>query len=148
MKVVLLDNIRGVGHVGDIKDVADGYARNFLYPRNLARPATAGAIKDAAALQAKKLQAMTLATTEAEAVAQKLSGTTVTISAKANEQGTLFAGIEASEIADETSKVAGVHISPEQVLLPEHIKDVGSHIVRIELVEGVHVDVTVEVVAA
>lgn len=145
MKVVLLDNIKGVGQVGDVKDVNDGYARNFLFPRKAARPATDGILKDIQALKAKKLQFAALRHQEAVELCGKLAGTRVELSAKANEQGTLFAGVEAHHVARALSATAGIQIPDEAVRLTDHIKNVGDHTVTVELAEGATCDITVAV---
>ena len=147
MKVVLLDNIKGIGQVGDIKDVSDGYARNFLFPRRSARPASEGVLKDVQALKLKKLQELALAKDKAVELAAKLAGTKIELSGKANDKGTLFAGIEAHHVADAVSAAGGVKISPDMVKLPEHIKTVGEHQVTLELADGVTAEVHVNVTA-
>src|SRR5690349_6749080 len=118
MKVILLDNIRGVGQVGDVKDVSDGYARNFLLPNGKAKAASAGALKDVDAIKGKRLAALAVARTEAEAAAAKLSGTVIELTGKANEQGTLFAAITAGDIAEALSTSAGMRFEAAQIALP------------------------------
>jgi large subunit ribosomal protein L9 len=147
MKVVLLDNIKGIGQVGDIKDVSDGYARNFLFPRNAARSASEGVLKDVQTLKLKKLQELALAKDKAQELATKLAGIQLELTGKANDKGTLFAGIEAHHVADAVTSAAGVKISPDMVKLPEHIKTVGEHQVVLELADGVTASVTVVVTA-
>ena len=147
MRVVLLDNIKGIGQVGDIKDVSDGYARNFLFPRRAARPASVGILKDVQTLKLKKLQEFALAKDKAQELATKLAGMKIELTGKANDKGTLFAGIEAHHVADAITAVAGVNISADTVKLPEHIKTVGEHQVILELTDGVTASVTVVVIA-
>ncbi|HTP57107.1 MAG TPA: 50S ribosomal protein L9 [Candidatus Paceibacterota bacterium] len=145
MKVVLLDNVRGIGHVGDVRDVADGYARNFLLKRGLAHAATPGAIRDASVHASKKQEANALAHTEMAALADRLRGTTVNVAGHANEKGTLFDSIDAAKVAEAVSASAGIRISPDQVRLPEHIKTIGEHPIVLELADGITADVTVSV---
>jgi large subunit ribosomal protein L9 len=133
MKVILLDNIRGIGRVGDLKDVNDGYARNFLIPRKLARVAGAQAQQEAEAMKARRLEASTLAEAEAERLAAVISQTTLTMHGRANAKGTLFAGIESSHIAEVLSAAVHAHISDRMVLLEEHLKTLGEHTVRIRV---------------
>jgi len=147
MKVVLLDNIKGIGQVGDVKNVSDGYARNMLLPRGLAKPVTEGLLKDIEALKAKKLQAIALAHAEAQKLAEKINGTKIQLTGKANEQGTLFAGIEAHQIAQTLSKTAGIQIDAAALELPEHIKTLGEHSIRVNLSADVTADIVVEVIA-
>jgi len=147
VKVVLLDNIKGLGRVGDVKGVSDGYARNKLFPFKLARPATEGIIRDVESIKAKKLQAASLAHQEAQALAEKLTGARIELSGPANAQGKLFAGIEAEAIAQALSKVAGVHINASMIQLEEHIKTIGEYPVLVTLADNVTVPITVVVSA-
>lgn len=147
MKVILLDNIRAVGKVGDIKDVRDGYARNFLLPRNLARIASDGVVKDVEQIKAKKLAAYEMAQTQAKQVAEKLKDTEIEIKGAANEKGTLFAAIETEQLAKELSTAAGVRVDPAHIILAAPVKTVGEHTVTVELTDEVSVDVSVKVSA-
>ena len=147
MKVILLDNIRALGRVGDTKSVNDGYARNFLIPRGLAKAATEGAAKEADALKADRLNAHTLATHEAKALAERLTGTSVTVKGKASEHGTLFAGISSDVLANAISRAAGVHVTPEQLHPHDHLKTVGDHSVTVGFPGGNEVDVSVVIEA-
>ena len=148
MKVVLLDNIKGIGAVGTVKDVSDGYARNFLLPKGLAKLASSAVLREVEALKAQKLESMKLAHGEAELVAKKIDGATVQIAGRANEKGTLFSAISAHDVAEAVSAIAGARIDATQVRLEEHIKTAGAHPVTIELVEGVRATVTVDVLTA
>ncbi|HXK36475.1 MAG TPA: 50S ribosomal protein L9 [Candidatus Paceibacterota bacterium] len=148
MKVVLLDNIKGIGMVGSVKEVSDGYARNFLLPKGLAKLASPAVLKEAESLKARKLEATKLAHDEAQGVAQKIEGATVVLAGRANERGTLFSAIGADDIAQAVSAIAGARIDASQVKLDEHIKTAGAHQVVIELVEGIRATVTVDVQTA
>ena len=136
MKVVLLDNVRGIGQVGDVRDVSDGYARNFLLRRNLARAATPGAVKDAAVVTSHRQSSQQVAQTAAQELASKVSGMSVSLVGKANEKGTLFAAISSVTIDGTTFE------------LPEHIKTTGEHPVTLHLADGVTATVTVTVTAS
>jgi large subunit ribosomal protein L9 len=135
MKVVLLTNIRGIGHVSDIKEVNDGYARNFLFPRKAARPVTDGILKEVATTKAQKLQAATQSRDQAQALAKTLSGTRVELTGKASPKGKLFAAI------------TQVTIDGRTFTLPEPIKTTGEHPVLLELTDGITASVTVVVTA-
>ncbi len=145
MKVVLLDNIKGVGQVGDIKEVSDGYGRNFLLPRGLGKRVTDGVIKEVAGLKIKKLQLQALAHTQSVELAATLAGTTVTLQGKANEKGTLFSSVSEADIAEQLSKQAGVHIPASAIAIEGHIKSIGSHAAQVRLADDVSTDITVEV---
>jgi len=146
MKVILLDNIKGIGRIGDIKDVNDGYARNFLFPRKLAKVATDGAAKELEHMKAKKLEASSLAKEESAKLAETLKGASVLLQEKANEKGKLFSAITAKELAGELSKLANAHITPNAIELPEHIKSIGQHPIRLNLPGNITLDLTVEVI--
>lgn len=143
MKVLLLDNIRGIGQVGDIKDVADGYARNFLLARGKARAVTASAARDAESLKARKREALHIARQEAEALKEKMTGLSVSVTGTANPKGTLFAAIDPAAIADRLSSVLHVRIDPSQLHPTDHLKTVGEHTVGISLPGGVTAQVLV-----
>lgn len=145
MKVILLDNIRGVGRVGDVKDVSDGYAKNFLLPRGKARPASADAVQGIAALKASRDAAAAMERTEAEAAARNIAGTVVRLTGRANPKGTLFAARTAADVADALAAQTGVRITPEQVGLSDHLKTVGDHSVTLELADGITADITVTI---
>lgn len=145
MKVILLDNIRGVGRIGDIKDVSDGYAKNFLLPRGKARPASAGAAHDIAALKAGRDAAVAMAHEEAEAAARTLAGAVIRLTGKANPKGTLFAARTPADVADALAAQTGIRVAPDQVILPEHLKTLGDHPVSVRLGDGVSADVTVTI---
>lgn len=145
MKVILLDNIRGVGMAGDIKEVNDGYARNFLLPRKLARLASAGAVQNISLLKKNKLTAIQVAKENAKKVSEFLKGTTITLSARTNEKGTLFDGIEAKDIARAMQEKHGISVPPEHIKLSQHIKHTGPHYVIIELDPKIKVEIVVEV---
>lgn len=147
MKVVFLDNVKGIGRVGDVKEVNDGYARNFLFPRKLGRPATEGIVKAVASLKAQKLEAHAMERAQAAALAEKLRGQTIIVTGKANAKGTLFSGIPAELIAERVSALAGVHISASAVTSHEHLKHVGIHTVGLKLSEGITTEIAVDIQA-
>jgi large subunit ribosomal protein L9 len=145
MKVVLLDNVKGIGQVGDIKEVSDGYGRNYLLPRGLGKRVTDGVIKEVAGLKIKKLQALAMVHSQSVELASKLAGATIVLHGKANEKGTLFSGITQADIATELSKLAGAHIPETAIALEGHIKSIGAHTARVMLAEDVVADITVDV---
>ncbi len=147
MQVILLDKVANLGNLGDVVKVKDGYARNFLIPTKRARRATETAIKEFEARRAdlEKAAAEKLAT--AQAVGDKLSGKTVTISQKAGVDGRLFGSVTNADIADGLKK-AGFDIAKAQVRLPNGpLKTVGEHPVSVAAHTDVVVEITVAVVA-
>ena len=146
MKVIFLKDVRGVGHKHEVKNVADGYAGNFLFPGGLAEPATKEKI--ARLEQTKKDQEETLhkQEEELEGKIQELHGKTVTIAVRATEKGGLFKSVTAKDIAHALKTQHNIEI-PETVVRAEPIKTTGEHVV---LLQGkVHkADIGVVVVAA
>ena len=146
MKVVFLKDVEGSGKVGEIKNVADGFARNFLLPRGLAAPATATAIKKGEAAAAAEARRQAQLDEQAQTLADKLAAG-VTITAKAGRKGRLFGSVTQADIAQEIANILGQEIDRHQVLLAEPIKEVGTHEVVLQLTRNVRPNVLVEVVA-
>lgn len=145
MKVILTDEIRGLGTRGDIVTVKDGYARNFLIPKKLAREATPGNLK--AIEQERKKWA--LLAQEEKAVAQKaadsVKGMKVTIQKRIGDHGQLFGSVTANEIADALEE-KGVHVEKRRIELDHPIKTLGVHDVEVRLHRDVNAQIQVEVV--
>ena len=147
MKVVFLQDVEGSGRVGEIKNVADGYARNFLLPRGLAAPATAAAIKKAEARAAAEARSQAQLDEQAQALAEKLAGSAIIIVAKAGRRGRLFGSVTQADIAQEITNILGQEVDRHQVLLAEPIKEIGSHEVVIQLTRNVQPTISLEVLA-
>jgi len=146
VKVVFLKDVEGSGKVGEIKNVADGFARNFLLPRGLAAPATATAIKKGEAAAAAEARRQAQLDEQAQTLADKLAAG-VTITAKAGRKGRLFGSVTQTDIAQEIANILGQEIDRHQVLLAEPIKEVGIHEVALQLTRNVRPTVLVEVVS-
>jgi large subunit ribosomal protein L9 len=140
MKVILLKDVANVGLEGEIKEVAIGYARNFLFPQKLAEEATTEAVKRIEIEQAKKAKAaeQDLATTEK--LAASLEGQTVEIAAKANDQSVLYAAVPPAKIAA-ALKAIGFSVNKEMISA-EHIKELGEHEIVINLNHGLEARIT------
>lgn len=143
MEVLLLKDVEQLGEAGQIKRVANGYARNFLIPRGLAVAATPGAVKQAelqlesdARRQAKELD-------EAQALAQVLDGRTVTFQARAGESDRLYGSITNANIADALSEQAEQEVDRRKIVMDEPLKELGTHAVTIRLAPGAEAKVTV-----
>lgn len=147
MKVLLEQDIKGTGKQGQIVEVNDGYARNFLLPRKLASPADAASINAAnirkSAAQHKKFQAGVTAREQAKA----LAGVVVRVSAKVGENGKLFGAITSKEISAALESQYGVTIDRKKISLGEPIRAIGQQTVTARLFEGTDATFTVEVVA-
>lgn len=141
MKVILTDDIKGLGHRGDAVTVAPGFARNFLMPKGLALAATAGNVKR---LEQEKRRYDARVATEkgqAEAVAKTVEGMTLVLKKKAGEQNALYGSVTSAELADALA-AKGVTVDKRRIELEEPIKRLGQHTVHVKL----HRDVTVGVV--
>ena len=146
MKVVFLQNVEGSGRTGEIKEVADGFARNFLLPRRLAAPATADAIKRAEAIAAAEARRQAELDDQARTLAEKMTAPIV-ITVRAGEQGRLYGSVTAADIAEEASKLAGQEVDRHLMVLEEPIKEVGLYEVPLRLSRNVVATLMVEVVA-
>ncbi|MBA3304327.1 MAG: 50S ribosomal protein L9 [Thermoleophilaceae bacterium] len=140
-QAILLQPVDSLGERGDVVDVSDGYLRNFLVPRKLAQPATAASIAEAQ----RRVEAAERAARELVEKAQEnaalLRKTVLTISHQAGEDGRLFGSVTAQEIADAVRQARGVKIDKRRVRLPEPIKTTGTHMITIEVSDGVTADV-------
>ncbi len=148
MKLILKADIAGVGHRGDIVDVADGYGRNYLVPKGMAMKATKGAEAQAGAMRRARDVKDAVNREAAEEVAKALVATTVTITAKAGPEGKLFGSVSATDIVDAVREQTGNELDRRQLQLDEHIKDLGTHQVFAKLHADVAFPLTIEVVAA
>jgi len=145
MKVILADDVRGVGHRGDTVSVKPGFARNYLFPRGLAYEATEGNKKRIAAESRARTTRLQGERAGAEALAANLTGVTVTISAKAGEADRLFGSVTAQDIADALA-AKGHPVDRRRLELEHPIKHLGEHTVPLRLHPDVHADLKVVVV--
>ena len=133
MKVIFLQDVKGQGKKGEMKDVSDGYARNYLLPRNLATQATTDNLN---ALKIKEKAAAAKAAQEkalAEENAKKLEGVQVIIRAKSGSSGKLFGAVTSAEIADALKEQYGIEIEKNKIVQSEPIKTYGSYTVKAKL---------------
>lgn len=148
MKLILTSPVETLGAEGDIVDVADGYARNYLLPKNLAIKATTGALKHAEALRDSRVESAKKARVEAEAIAANLVSSRVVIAAQAGDEGKLFGSIGAGDIAEGVAKFTGVQLDRRAINLERPIKDIGLHEVPIKLHADVEFTLTLDVIPA
>jgi large subunit ribosomal protein L9 len=144
---VFLNDVDGVARAGEIKNVADGYARNFLLPRKLAAAATTSTMQQAEARAKAIAKEQEKLDEAAKAVAEKLGAAAVVIKARVGEQGRLFGSVTATDIADAINARSGGSVEHRQVVLEAPIKEVGSYEVPVTLTRNVRANVTVEVAA-
>ena len=133
MKVILRSDISGVGKRGDIVNVADGHARNYLFPRGLAIVASDGAMDQAAKM--RKARDLREAKDRDDALAQAniLTAKVITVVGKAGNEGRLFGSITAADIATAVAKQTGIEIDRRKVVVSDHIKTLGEHEVTVRL---------------
>ena len=147
MEVILREDVKSLGKAGALVRVKPGYARNFLLPQGLAYEATEGNKKRLAAESKARETKAAAGRSEAQAAADRLSGVTLTIVAKAGEGDRLFGSITAQDIADELAK-AGHAVDKRKIELEHPIKQLGEHSVPVRLHSEVHATVRVMVVQA
>jgi large subunit ribosomal protein L9 len=147
MQIILLEKVANLGNLGDVVKVKDGYARNFLIPTRQARRATESAIKEFEAKRAELEKVAAEKLSAAQALGEKISGNTVTISQKAGVDGRLFGSVTNADIAEALTK-AGTAIVKSQVRLPNGpLKTTGEFAISVAPHTDVVVDVTVKVIA-
>jgi large subunit ribosomal protein L9 len=148
MRVLLRDDVVGVGRRGDIVKVAGGFARNFLLPEGRAIVATEGVGGQAEQMRRGRDLREAKDRGAAEAQATILAGAVIPLSARAGGGGRLFGSIGPAEVVSAIRATKGVEIDRKHVLLTDHIKEVGSYDITVELFSGVATVVTLEVTAA
>ena len=147
MKIVLRDDVDNLGRKGDLLEVADGYARNFLVPRGLALRASKGVVKQADAMRRSREAREVRDRGEAEEVAARLAGVRIEIRARAGEGGKLFGSVTSSDITDAVLAQSGVELDRRKLDLGEPLKEVGATEVSVRLHPEVSATIQVEVVA-
>ena len=132
MKIILLKEVQGLGHAGDIKEVSDGYGRNFLLPGKLAEISTQHSLAVLELRKRKRERIALRAEKDKVKLAKKINGQRFAIKAKADQTGTLYAKIDAKAIASVLAK-QGFKIEENEIKLPETIKKIGEYEVDFEL---------------
>jgi len=148
MKIILQKPVDKLGVPGDIVDVADGYARNYLMPRGLAVKASRGGVKHVDSLKRAHSTRVDAAKAEAERVAQRLTASPVTVTAHAGEEGRLFGSVTPSDVAEAIEARTGVRVDRHDITMDESIRSVGVHEVKVRLFAGVDPVISVEVTAS
>jgi len=133
LKLILVADVEGLGYRGDVVEVKDGYANNFLIPRGLAIRSTKGKAKEATQLAKEKMAKADRELKRAEETAQAISGHTFEVAAKAGEEGKLFGTITSKDVAGLLEKELKLEVDRKKIHLEEHIKSAGFHEARIKL---------------
>lgn len=132
MKVMLVQTIDNLGRIGDCVNVKNGYARNYLFPKNLAKEATPGNIKALESLKKKQAAEDAGKLKEANLLAEKMASLSITISAKAGEEEKLF-GAVTSDMVSKALEAEGISIDKKEIILDEPIKKLGVYQVSVKL---------------
>lgn len=147
MRLLLRSDVDGLGKKGDLVEVADGYARNYLVPKGFALPATPGIEAQAEAMRRTRQLKDAAEREAAEEIAARLVAFPVTVAAKAGDEGRLFGSVTTADIATAIAEQAGIEIDRRTLVLAEPIKSLGTHSVQVKLHADVEFPVTVEVTA-
>jgi large subunit ribosomal protein L9 len=147
VKVVLRDDVENVGRKGDLIEVADGFARNYLVPRGLAMKATKGVLQQAEAMRRNREARETREREAAQALADQLTGRRIEVRARAGEGGRLFGSVTNVDIIDAVRAQTGVDLDRRKTQLAEPLKELGASEVPVKLHSDVEVTLTVDVVA-
>jgi large subunit ribosomal protein L9 len=147
MKVILQRPVANLGDPGDVLDVADGYARNYLVPRGLAVRAQRGALRHAETLRRAHQSRTSRLKAEWERAASRLISSGIRIPARAGEEGRLFGSVTAGDVADAIRDQVGIDVDRKDVHVDAPIRSLGSHEVRVHLFSDVEPVLTVQVVA-
>jgi large subunit ribosomal protein L9 len=145
MKVILQQDVKGLGREGDLKEVKDGYARNFLLPTHRAVIADKGAVANWERHRGQREERDRASRAEAEAVAEKLNGLKLEIPVKAGERGRLFGAVTSHQIAEHINR-SGIELDRHALHLREPIKALGDYRVEVRVIPGVEATVAVSVV--
>jgi len=145
MEVLLLQDVDQLGQAGEIKRVADGFARNYLFPQELAVLATPGAVRQAEKKRKATVRREAKALSEAQVLAQALDGQVVTFQARAGEGDRLYGSITNANIADALAEKIGQEVDRRKIELEEPLKDLGTHAITIRLAAEATAKVTVVV---
>ena len=145
MKVVFLEEVEGTARTGDVKNVAGGFARNYLLPRKLAAPATAHYINIAQQKATKEGRHQVKLDDEAQKLVPQVDGKVITIEVRVGDQNKMFGSVTARDIAEQLAKVTKIDLEHRQIDLRQPIRELGSHQVKVKLTRNVLATVTVNV---
>ncbi len=148
MKLILISDVGELGKRGDVVDVADGYARNFLLPKKKAVKANDGALAQAEAIREARIESERKAKDEAEKVATQLVGTRVVLAAQAGDEGQLYGSVSVTDVVEGIRRFAGVDLDKKHVEIPKAIKSIGLHEINVNLHPEVQFPVTLDIIPA
>ena len=145
MQVILLQDVKGTGKKGELVNVSDGYARNFLFPRKLAKEADAQALTELRNAEQSRLHKIAVETAQAEENKKKLEGQILNMTAKAGQGGRLFGSVTSKEIANEIKQRYGLDVDKRKIVLDSDIKAFGTYNCEVKLYTGISANIKVKV---
>jgi len=148
MKLILTADVDPLGKRGDVVDVADGYARNFLLPRRKAIKANDGALSQAEAIREARLEAERRAKETAENIATQLVGSRVVLAAQAGDEGQLYGSVGVGDIVEGIHRFTGIELERSQIEIGSPIKAIGLHEIQIKAHPDVEFPLTVDIIPA
>jgi large subunit ribosomal protein L9 len=148
MKLILISDVNELGKRGDVVDVAEGYARNFLLPRKKAVKANEGALAQAETIRETRIESERRARDQAEALATQLVGTRVVLAAQAGDEGKLYGSISVQDVVEGIRRFTGLELDKASVVLESPIKAIGLHEVQIKLHPEIEFPLTLDVIPA
>ena len=148
MRLILISDVQELGKRGDVVDVADGYARNYLLPRKKAVKANEGALAQAEAIREARIEADRRAKDDAERIATQLVGSRVVIAAQAGDEGQLYGSVGLADVVEGVRRFTGIELDRSTVDIPKPIKAIGLHEIQIKLHPEVEFPLTLDVIPA
>ncbi|MBO4769799.1 MAG: 50S ribosomal protein L9 [Clostridia bacterium] len=146
MKVILLEDVKAQGKKGDLINVSDGYARNFLIPRKLAVEADAKSLNEYKNREASKIYKAELEKQNAVRLAEQLNGTAVVVTAQAGSNGKIYGSVTSREIADKLKEQKNIELDKRKISVPEPIKNFGVYELDVKVYPEISAKLTVKVV--
>ena len=146
MKLILSQDVRNLGKRGDIVNVARGYARNYLFPKNLAIDATEHNILEAEKIKEDRLKREEEGQNIATYLRQALEGVHIVIAQSSTDEGTLYASITKNQIIDAIEKFSGTRVEEEIISIPKAVKEIGLHKINLEISSEIVIEVDLEVI--
>ncbi len=143
MKVILLQDIKGLGKKGDVRDVAEGYARNFLFVKNMAETATSGSVRRVETIRKKQVEKEQNDREKNQRLADQIKERKITLKMEENK-GRLFGSVQAKDIVRELKKES-IHISDKSVILKDPIRKTGSFEIKIRLDHGIETSIRISI---
>ncbi len=148
MKLILTSDVEDLGKRGDVVDVADGYARNFLLPKRRAIVANQGALEQAEAIREARIEAEMRAKESAESIATQLVGSRVVLAAQAGDEGQLYGSVGVSDVVAGILRFTGIELDKSNIVMGESIKAIGLHEITLRLHPEVEFPLTLDVIPA